>query len=159
MPAADLPLRDIHIPDAIGWWPPAVGWWLLVVLVPLLLGFLFWLYKRLVRRTALKTARNMLKTLKNDSSLDNLTKIAELSALLRRVAISTDTRSKVAGLTGQNWLHYLDGSIKGAPFSEGPGRLLLNAPYQKATPSEPALQDVFQLCEDWLKAQSKRKST
>ena len=24
-----LDLRDIHLPEAIGWWPPAIGWWLL----------------------------------------------------------------------------------------------------------------------------------
>ena len=27
-----LPLRDLHLPDAIGWWPPAPGWWVLFVL-------------------------------------------------------------------------------------------------------------------------------
>jgi len=157
MPVTDLPLRDIHIPDAISWWPPAIGWWLLAVLIPLLLGQLFWLYKRLTRKTAFKTARKILKTLKNDQSLDDLTKISELSALLRRVAISTDTRAEVAGLTGQDWLRYLDGSVKGAPFSEGVGRVFLDTHYQKCAPFELSIQEVFQLCEDWLKAQNKRK--
>lgn len=157
MPGAELPLRDIHIPEAISWWPPAIGWWLLAVLTPLLLGFLYWLYKRLTRKTALKTACKLFKALKNDPALDDRAKIAELSALLRRVAISIDTRSRVAGLTGQNWLRYLDGTVKGAPFSEGPGRELLDAPYRKSASTELAVQDVFQLCEDWLKAQSKLK--
>jgi hypothetical protein len=157
MPVAELPLRDIHLPEAISWWPPAIGWWLLAVLTPLLLGFLYWLYKRLTRKTALKTARKLLKALKNDPTLDERTKIAELSALLRRVAVSIDTRSQIAGLTGQNWLFYLDGAVKGTPFSEGPGRVFLDSHYQKSAPTELAIQEVFQLCEDWLKAQSKRK--
>jgi len=157
MPVTDLPLRDIHIPEAIGGWPPAFGWWLLAVLMLLLPGVLVWLYRRLTRLTAVKTARKLLKALRNDPSRDDLTKITELSALLRRVAISTDTRAEVAGLTGQNWLTYLDRTVKGAPFSEGPGRVLLDTHYRKTAPSEPALRDVFQVCDDWLKAQSKRK--
>ncbi len=157
MPVADLPLRDIHLPEAIGWWPPAIGWWLLAVLLPLLLILLIGLYKRLTRKTALKTARKMLKALKNDPTLDDLAKIAELSVLLRRVAISIDSRAEVASLTGRHWLSYLDGGVKGAPFSEGPGRIFLDTHYQKIAPSELALQDVFQLCEAWLNAQKKRK--
>ena len=37
---AQLPLRDIHLPEAIGLWPPAFGWWILVGAV--LVGMVFW---------------------------------------------------------------------------------------------------------------------
>jgi len=40
-------LRDIHLPEAVSWWPLAPGWWLLMVLTCLLLvGLLICLYRR-----------------------------------------------------------------------------------------------------------------
>ncbi len=27
MEPSELPLRDLHLPDAVGWWPLAPGWW------------------------------------------------------------------------------------------------------------------------------------
>ena len=37
-----LPLRDLHLPDAIGWWPPAPGWWVVIALLAAGLGYLAW---------------------------------------------------------------------------------------------------------------------
>ena len=28
-----LPLRDLHLPEAIGWWPLAPGWWVLLAML------------------------------------------------------------------------------------------------------------------------------
>ena len=30
-PLPEIPLQDIHLPDAITLWPPAIGWWLLLL--------------------------------------------------------------------------------------------------------------------------------
>ena len=27
-----LPLRDLHLPEMVGWWPLAPGWWFLIAL-------------------------------------------------------------------------------------------------------------------------------
>ncbi|MGZ4979137.1 MAG: DUF4381 domain-containing protein [Methylobacter sp.] len=150
-----LDLKDIHEPEAIGWWPPAIGWWILAVLIPLLIILLIWLYKRLTRKTAIKTANNILAQIKQDQTRDNLQKLSDLSVLVRRVAISMSPRAKAAGLTGRQWLEFLDRSVKGLPFSDGAGRLLADAPYRKTPPTEQELSQLIDLCEDWLKAQTK----
>lgn len=154
MPPTQLPLKDLHLPEAIGWFPPAMGWWLVAVLIPLLIVFLYWCYQRLTRKTAFKTAQKMLLTIK-DSSMDNKQKLAELSALLRRVTISVAPRAQTAGLTGQTWLVFLDSSLKNAPFSTGAGRCLADAPYRQSAPTELEISQLISLCEDWLKAQKK----
>ena len=30
MDPQQIPLRDLHLPDAISWWPLAPGWWLAI---------------------------------------------------------------------------------------------------------------------------------
>jgi Domain of unknown function (DUF4381) len=153
MESGKLPLRDIHLPEAISWWPPALGWWLLAILIPLLLALFFLLYKKIIRKTAIKTAKQMLSQLKKEDQLDNLQKLTALSALLRRAAMSKSGRKQCAGLTGQQWLEYLDSSVKGSPFTQGIGKLLANAHYQNKTPTDPEIAQLIQLSETWLNAQ------
>ncbi|MGZ5011280.1 MAG: DUF4381 domain-containing protein [Methylobacter sp.] len=150
-----LDLKDIHEPEAIGWWPPAIGWWVLALAIPLLIIFLVWFYKRLTRKTAIKTANKILAQIKQDTSRDNHQKLCDLSVLIRRVAISVSPRDKAAGLTGRQWLAFLDRSVAGLPFSEGVGQLLADAPYRKTQPTELEISQLVTLCEDWLKAQTK----
>jgi len=159
MQPSQMPLKDIHLPEAIGWWPPAIGWWLLAVLIPLLIVALVLCYKRLSRKTAIKAAKKILAGIKQDSSKDNARKLCELSMLLRRVAISTSPKAGVAGLTGREWLAFLDSSVKGSPFSEGIGACLADAPYRQSAPSDDEIARLVGLCEDWLKSRTRLKPT
>ncbi|MDO9213688.1 MAG: DUF4381 domain-containing protein [Methylococcales bacterium] len=152
MPPSQLPLKDLHLPDPIHWFPPAIGWWLVIVLIPVLIALSYWLYRRLTRKTALKSAKILLITIKA-SPMDNAQKLAELSALLRRVAMSVAPRAETAGLTGQAWLAFLDSSLIGSPFTKGAGQCLASAPYRPSAPSEQEISQLISLCEDWLKAQ------
>jgi len=154
MPTTQLPLKDIHLPEAIGWWPPAIGWWLLTILIPLLIAVLYWFYKRLTRKTVIKTAKKNLATIKENPALDNNQKLRELSMLVRRVAITVSPRTEAASLTGRQWLEFLDKSLTDAPFSEGCGQLLADAPYRNTLPTELEISQLISLCEDWLKAQT-----
>jgi len=157
MPPNPLPLKDIHLPEAIGWWPPAIGLWLVVVFVLLLIGFGYWLYKRLTQKTAIKTATSLLTELKLNTSQDGLQKLQQLSTLMRRVAISIVPRQDVASLTGQKWMAFLDQKLDGKPFQAGIGQLLAQAPYRQQSPSDAEILQLISLCEDWLKHCLKRK--
>lgn len=152
-PVQDLPLRDIHLPEPIGWFPPALGWWLLIIFVPIVSYFLIAFVQKLLKRTAIKEAQKLLKQLQNNDSLSSLEKVCELSTLLRRVVVSRESESKISGLTGRAWLDYLDGSLNDAPFKNGVGRCLMDAPYQKELSPDVDLLALFELAQKWLKAQ------
>lgn len=157
MESVQLPLKDIHYPDAIGWWPPAVGWWLLIVLVPLFIYFLIKLFRHVTRSTAIKSAKKMLADIKQDAAKNDVDKLREISVLLRRVAVSLEPRQQVAGLTGQAWLAYLDQGMKNQPFTQGVGQCLSNRPYQNNSSLDVDMNQLITLCQHWLKVQAKRK--
>lgn len=156
MPPKELPLRDIHIPEAIGLWPPAIGWWILAVLIPLLLFLSYKLYKRITRKTALKSVKKQIKILKDNQELNEQQKLIELSSLMRRTAVSIFPREDVASLTGDVWLDFLDSKLLNTSFKTETGQLLINAAYRKA-PNLNELMALFSLCENWINQQKELK--
>ena len=128
-----LPLRDLHLPDAIGWWPLAPGWWVMLAIVAAVLGYVAWrLYKRWLfnapRRYALRElARFEAEYLEHRNPV---TLGKQLSELLRRGMLAYAPREQVAGLTGDAWLAWLDEGMPLPYFHTEGGKSLLNLPYR-----------------------------
>lgn len=128
-----LPLRDLHLPEAIGWWPLAPGWWVVIVLLAVSLVYVSWrLYKRwqfyAPRRYALQElARFETEYLEHRNPV-LLGK--QLSELLRRGMLAYAPREEVAGLTGEAWLAWLDEGMPLPYFHTEGGKSLLNLPYR-----------------------------
>lgn len=145
-----LPLRDIHLPDPISWWPPAAGWWILAALTLLILAgtalFLTNRRKTLLKRTALAELTRIRDQYLQQQD-DGLT-VRELSRLLRRVCISFDRRAQVASLTGADWLQHLDKFGGDKLFTSGVGRRLAEAPYQQHP--EHCAAELLEICQRWL---------
>ncbi len=144
MSPAELPLRDIHVPETVHWWPPAPGWWALaaaVLIAAAALAWLAWRRRTRVRRAALAELRRIEKDYADHGDVARLAK--ELSLLLRRAAITVAPRSEVAALTGDDWLAWLDRGLEGRPFSAGPGHCLADAPYRP--PRDVAVGDAVAL--------------
>lgn len=148
-PLADL--RDIHLPDPISWWPLAPGWWILIGMGLLCLAtayiFLIQRQRAVVKRTALAELAAIRS--RHSQQRDNLQTAKELSALLRRVCISVGTQQQSAALVGNAWLKHLDRIGHCNDFTEGPGRLLTEAPYRQQTDTDAS--ELIDLCQRWLK--------
>lgn len=152
MNPAELPLRDIHLPELISWWPPAPGWWLLTALtLALVVGIVWWLRRRLARRrSGLFLARNELQRLRTAWSEhgDPRRLTRELSTWLRRVSITLFPRREVASLTGAKWWQFLDEVAGTAVFGSEGGKLLAEAPYRASADID--VERLLLLCERWL---------
>lgn len=148
---SEIPLRDIHLPAPIGWWPPAPGWWLLAggIFCVLMAGAVFqWWWRRTrLRRRARQRLAEIVNVYANDRDRHRLA--AELSTLSRQVALQLFGAQETASLTGSEWLARLDTSTDNRFFSEGPGRILIAAPYDRAAIFDP--DGLLEGFEHWLR--------
>lgn len=155
MDAAQIPIRDLHLPDAISWWPLAPGWWLVIVLVVAGLGLL--LRKGMRRRSRGAARRHALRQFERCRSAyadhgDPVRLGVEVSEILRRTMLAYAPRSDVAGLTGDEWLAWLDRDLSEPRFSQGAGRDLLELPYRDpATAAEVDIDNLLASVQERLK--------
>ena len=152
-----IPLRDIHLPEAVFWWPLAFGWWLLVGLVLIVAGFFavrFYATRR--HRAARRGLKDAVEALR--AGEEPVFCAQQVSTALRRFAMTMNQDpARVAGLVGEGWLAFLDSCWEQTGFSRGAGRLLLSAPYTTVGSLErERCLELSSVCIAWIKAQPAR---
>ena len=150
-------LRDLHLPEAVGLWPPAPGWWLLALLsAALLLGLAWWGYRRIQRNRYRRLALRELSAL-SQSELqreDPQRWLQHLNQLLRRTALAAYPPATVAPLSGNAWVDFLYRSSQIEGFRQPAGASLASGPYQQGTDIDrAALQG---LAEQWIRKHHQR---
>lgn len=126
-PAADaLPLRDVLLPPAPGWWPPAPGWWMVLAALAVAVVIGWWWRRRAQRRRA-AIARLFDESLAGQRNVSE--RIATMSELLRRAARRRDPAADTLG--GDAWLRFLDAGQRMPVFSAGAGRTLLEGGFRR----------------------------
>lgn len=95
----ELPLRDIHLPNAISWWPLAPGWWLLFISILLIIILVFIITKKILQPTLRKQASKTLDSIEQAFHInaDATQCLTELSMFLRRVVLSQAPKDGSAG--------------------------------------------------------------
>lgn len=146
-----LPLKDIHLPDPVSWWPLAAGWWLVVLICILTAGGIWWWLrtnapKRRIRKLR-DLARSELARLEAEYAVSNDTckLLQDVSILIRRMALSISPRRQVAGLCGQEWAHWLQRH----GLDERSLELLLKGPYTRVATSD--VLTLTRQCRQWLR--------
>lgn len=148
----ELPLRDIHLPNPISWWPLALGWWLVIGIIIFCIICVFIIIKYFMRPTLYREAATALDRIESDFHQhgDATCSMKEISALLRRVILSQKNSDKKGGITGHAWLEILDKNLNGEEFREGAGKYLLSGPYQENFDKK-NVPEIIELCRKWIK--------
>ena len=150
-----LPLRDIHLPDSVSWWPPAIGWWLLLLLAIGLLVLLWVAFKKIKQPVLKKSAKAEIMAVISHfrQHQDAHQLMQELSVAFKRVGISYLHRDQVAGLTGQAWYQRINQLVEHNQLSESQITLLSMAPYQKAPQLDAQqVEALVKQVEQWVSA-------
>ncbi len=144
-------LRDIHLPEAISWWPPAPGWWLLALLAALLAVLAWRRYSRRGQKPlrALSLAEITRIRTALDAGANRHAALNELAGLLRRVLISYRGRDGFAGSTGSAFAAQLR-ELSPTGFSDADLELLGRARYRRDVDADIAA--LLDACEHWVKS-------
>jgi hypothetical protein len=134
MDPEQIPLRDLHLPEAVGWWPLAPGWYAIIAVLLVVCLYLLRLYLRrrargAARRHALKELARLTTEFERHGNAVAFS--SDMSELLRRTMLAYAPRSEVAGLTGDAWLAWLDRDFDQPRFQGETGRKLLELPYRR----------------------------
>lgn len=126
-------------------------WWLAIAALALVLAVAWWL-RRFRQRRALRTALRKLRELARAHARDgDATGLARgLSRLLRHHATLRFAQADVAGLTGGEWLRFLDAHGGEGAFCHGVGTVLESRPYRDAGAVDAAA--LIALVRRWLLA-------
>lgn len=149
-------LADIHLPDAVSWWPLAPGWWaLLALLVIAVIAFFVWRHKTKQNNYRAQAQQQLDSIYANYQQSENTAAfLHEVSVLLRRVALTAYPNSFNASIKGQAWLDWLDHICPidtknpQSLFNSPCGEQLLTASYQKNPTVDAAA--LYNLCCYWL---------
>lgn len=161
-------LRDIHLPEAVHWWPPAPGWWILALL---LLTLIVWLGSYLLTRHRRlyfhAESQDLLKQSWQDYKADQDDRqfIETTLALLRRAAktaglnLNDDANQPLASAPTPILLKHLDqyseGKLSSAlPLQEISQRLY--GPNGDALTHE-RIECFHQVAKQWLKNKDLRR--
>ncbi|WP_108663625.1 DUF4381 domain-containing protein [Acuticoccus kandeliae] len=134
-------LAEPPVPAPVPLTPETGGWVVLAILLALALLALVWWVVRRRRANAYRRAALIALAAAGDDP-------AEIAAILRRTALAAWPRTRVASLTGEAWLGFLDASGGDGAFKAGPGRAIVEAPFRADAAPAPGLAEA---AEQWVR--------
>ncbi|MDR3101128.1 MAG: DUF4381 domain-containing protein [Paraburkholderia sp.] len=148
------PLRELALPAPVPYWPQTAGWAIvlaLLVAAALVLGWFAWRrhLKQRYRRLALAELTGIAARMSD--AAQRATALADIASLLKRTALAALPRERVAALSGDAWLAFLQ---KTHGFDAQSGALLMLASYgpeaRRAAVSAQEAQRLVESARAWI---------
>ena len=103
-------LRDVHLPDAISWWPLAWGWWVLLVIVLCAVSVLVWQIKRSINKNryrglAITELESVIAQWREDDN--SIAYLQSANSVLKRAVLHTSQDSSLTTTSGKTWVGLL----------------------------------------------------
>jgi len=142
-------LRDIHLPEAISWWPMAPGWWILIIGGAALL---VWLIRFFYRRHSAKLYRRQaLEKLQKLKLIgDSQQQLRELFELLKQTAISAYPNRHPSSQSIDQFIVFLQRSCDKAVFDKG-NIEFDKALYSSSSHNSDHNDELFEDAKIWIK--------
>ncbi len=144
-------LRDIHLPEHGGFWPPAPGWWLVAALVLVVVIVLALLWHRHRRNTLWqRQAKAILIDLERSAS-NEPDWFCKLNALLKRVARQTYPDRNPETMSGSQWVDFLLATAPNDRIASRPVvEAMVASTWQPRPTADPA--QALRFAASWLEA-------
>lgn len=141
--------HEVVAPAAVSWLPQTSGWgWLAVVLL------LFAAHRgnrRLRTWYANRYRREASARLRAMHHVDaGPAWLGELNQLLKLTALAAFPRPQVAGLSGEDWVAFLNAQCTEPPFSEQHVALLASGPYLLQVPEQSVRHSLLAASQRWV---------
>jgi len=154
-------LRDIHVPEAIGWWPLAIGWWLLLALVILMLVAGIWAFLQHLKRQRyrhLAVAELDQAFMLWQENQNTALFIQSTNQILKRAlthglsqAMAKDFSHNELNTHGETWAAYLK-TLAPDAFDQQSLEALASGGYQKDYQTD--AEKLYRQTTDWLRSHS-----
>jgi hypothetical protein len=135
-------LHDFYQPPPPAWTPQTIGWYVVFAVIALLA---LWM--------AIHSLRRWLSNRYRREALRELALLQpeQFSTLLKRTALSAWPRDKVASLSGDAWLKFLNESAKSNSFHQTPGNRIEEIALRSQTLSSEDEQTLRKVTAEWIR--------
>ncbi len=143
-------LEDIHVPEPVSYWPQTTTWSVIFFIILGLIAIFSWHQWVKYRNNAYR--RQAIKDLGAIRQQDDASRqISAIASIIKRVAMVSFGRNRVAESFGGAWLTFLDQSCEDLQFSTGPGRHLASGPYKKTVEASPGeVNELIETAKKWI---------